>query len=76
MDRGTQEHLVELKKPFPSGMNISPPGESGFIDSAQNASPYFDDQLDLYRRWEYKNMHFILIDILTNLTSFEVLWYR
>jgi penicillin amidase len=75
MDRGTQEHLVELKKLIPSGLNIVPPGQSAFIDANQNVSPYFDDQIDLYNNWEYKNMNFTLREIFRNLTSSMIVWY-
>ena len=41
-----------------TGYNIIPLGQSGFISPDGQLDPHFRDQLDLYRNFEYKHMHF------------------
>jgi penicillin amidase len=55
-NRGTQNHIVEFSKSSVKGVNINPPGQSGFINSYGELSPHYDDQLDMYADWVYKKM--------------------
>jgi penicillin amidase len=54
MERGTENHIVELKTEGPEGMNVVPPGASAFIKPDGTKSPHFEDQLELYNKFEYK----------------------
>ena len=63
MDRGTYNQVVELplwvNEPVsaPHGESVLPPGQSGFVDSENNPSPFAYDQLPLYVSWAFKDMH-------------------
>jgi len=54
MNRGTSNHQVIF---YPDGveyLDVLPPGQSGFIGPNGVRSPHYDDQLDLYANFEYK----------------------
>jgi penicillin amidase len=63
MDRGTYNQVVELplwvneSVSAPHGESVLPPGQSGFVDSEGNPSPFVYDQLPLYVSWTFKDMH-------------------
>lgn len=75
MDRGTENHIVELMRPRPEGKNICPPGQSGFVNKDGVKSPHFADQLGLFTSWTYKDILFTRGDILINSESTEILVY-
>ena len=58
MERGTENHIVELTKEGAKGMNITPLGASGFVKADGTVNEHFDDQLKLFSKWEYKPMLF------------------
>lgn len=74
-NRGTQNHLVELSKRRVEGININPPGQSGFISPSGELSPHYKDQLELYADWEYKPMAFRPEDIRRKAESKQMLLY-
>ena len=57
MNRGTYNHIVEFRKPFPRAVNIIPPGQSGFLNYLGEYSHAYD-QLPLYDTWTYKPVLF------------------
>ena len=79
VDRGSYNQIVELA-PTLFSVNVSPPGQSGFINAALLAQieaaqsdaqrrqimdgAHLTDQLDLYERFEYKPMPFTLAEVM------------
>ena len=76
MDRGSQNHIVELLDPTPQGENVTPPGQSGFVSKDGKRSDHFADQIDLFKNYNYKNMLFDKGDILINSESTEILIFK
>lgn len=74
-NRGTQNHLVRLSEEGVAGVNINPPGQSGFIGPSGDVGPHYSDQLQLYADWQYKPMNFDADDIQENAESQETLNY-
>jgi len=58
MERGTENHIVELRKEGAKGVNVTPNGASGFVKADGSVNKHYDDQLKLFNRWEYKPMLF------------------
>ena len=58
MERGTENHIVELTEQGAKGVNITPLGASGFVKADGTTTKHFDDQLKLFNKWEYKPMLF------------------
>ena len=58
MERGTENHIVELAKEGARGVNVTPLGASGFVKADGSVGKHYDDQLKLFNRWEYKPMLF------------------
>jgi penicillin G amidase len=54
MDRGTENHIVELKKEGPEGVMVVPPGTSGYVKPDGTKSPHYEDQLEMFDKFEYK----------------------
>ncbi|NCN07215.1 penicillin acylase family protein [Candidatus Falkowbacteria bacterium] len=52
-ERGTYEQIVELSNPI-QGLNILPPGQSGFINNNEESSINFYNQKDMYYSFKYK----------------------
>ncbi len=75
MDRGSENHIVELTWPVVTGQNICPPGQSGFINKFGVEDPHFDDQMDLFITWKYKDMLIRKGDVLINSESTTILIY-
>ena len=63
MERGTENHIVELRKEGAVGVNVTPLGESGFVKADGSVGKHYDDQLALFDRWEYKPMLFDRVDV-------------
>ena len=73
MDRGTYNHVIEyLTAPSGSGLgrgavkegSVIPPGQSGFINPGGLEAPHYEDQLELYIKWNYKPMPMTLEEAL------------
>ncbi|TCP21079.1 penicillin amidase [Scopulibacillus darangshiensis] len=58
MNRGSENHYVELTKKGPAGHNVTPPGEIGFVGKDGKANKHYDDQIKLYANWKFKPMLF------------------
>ena len=54
MERGTENHIVELKKEGAQGVTIVPPGSSGFVKPDGTRSPHYEDQFEMFNKFEYK----------------------
>jgi penicillin amidase len=54
MERGTENHIVELKKEGAEGMIVVPPGTSAFVKPDGKRSPHYEDQLEMFDKFEYK----------------------
>ena len=57
-NRSTYGQVVVLTNGRAEGYNIIPLGQSGFISPSGDLDVHFRDQLDLYRNFQYKEMHF------------------
>ena len=57
-NRSTYGQVIVLDNAGVTGYNIIPLGQSGFISPSGELDAHFRDQLDLYRNFEYKHMHF------------------
>ncbi|MDP6593180.1 MAG: penicillin acylase family protein [Candidatus Marinimicrobia bacterium] len=55
---GSYQQVFELTGDGWIDENIVPPGQSGFISWMGVRSPHFDDQWQLHRDWEFKDMLF------------------
>lgn len=73
MNRGTQNHMVELKPWKADGCNVCPPGASGFVAQDGTKDPHYSDQMELYRAFESKPMLFYFRDVLDDATDWMVL---
>ena len=74
-NRGTQNHLVRLSAEGVVGVNINPPGQSGFVAPSGELNPHYSDQLELYENWEYKPMLLKDEDVAADAESRERLFY-
>jgi penicillin G amidase len=54
MERGTENHIVELRKEGAEGVMIVPPGTSGFVKPDGTKSPHYEDQFEMFNKFEYK----------------------
>ena len=76
MNRGTQNHVVILGKDRVRGWNVVPPGQSGFVNLQNKTSPHYQDQLDLYVKFEYKPMLFTKQEVEGAAESKTILPYQ
>ena len=58
VDRGTENHMVDLAPGAIRGQNITAPGNSGFINTAGEMSPHLNDQYQMFVDFTYKPMLF------------------
>ncbi|SDO50647.1 penicillin acylase family protein [Phyllobacterium sp. OV277] len=63
MNRGTQSDMVTFRDGKVSFCAVTPPGQSGFIDPTGKRSPHYEDQLDLYQRFECRPQAFLRADV-------------
>jgi penicillin amidase len=56
MERGTENHIVELKKEGAEGVMVVPPGTSGFVKPDGTKSAHYEDQFEMFNRFQYKPM--------------------
>lgn len=54
MERGTENHIVELKKEGAEGVMVVPPGNNAFIKGDGTRGPNSEDQLDMFDGFQYK----------------------
>lgn len=58
VDRGTENHIVNLNFGAITGSNITAPGTSGFISQSGQRSKHFDDQVQMFIDFKYKPILF------------------
>jgi len=58
VDRGTENHIVNLELGAITGVNITAPGTSGFISQSGERGKHFDDQVQMFVNFKYKPMLF------------------
>ena len=54
MERGTENHIVELKKDGAEGVMVVPPGTSGYVKPDGAKSTYYEDQIEMFNKFDYK----------------------
>jgi len=54
MERGTENHIVEMKQGGAEGVMVVPPGSSGFVRGDGTKGPHYDDQLEMFNKFQYK----------------------
>ena len=54
MERGTENHIVEMKQSGAEGVMVVPPGSSGFVREDGTKSQHYDDQLEMFNTFQYK----------------------
>jgi len=65
-NRGTENDMVVFDAAGASGWDAVAPGQSGFVDPSGKPSPHYRDQLELYRSYGKKPMHFTEHEVLTH----------
>lgn len=63
MNRGSENHYIEMTPRGPEGFNITPPGQIGFIKKDGTISEHYDDQIGMFADWEFKPYLFNKKDI-------------
>lgn len=58
VDRGTENHIVNLTPGRIQGVNITPPGNSGFLSNDGIPDKHFADQFDMFVNFTYKPILF------------------
>jgi penicillin amidase len=58
VDRGTENHIVDLKLGAVKGVNITAPGTSGFISPSGGQSNHLGDQVEMFIDFNYKPILF------------------
>ncbi|WP_286229658.1 penicillin acylase family protein [Neobacillus mesonae] len=76
MNRGSENHYVEMTKKGPHGFNITPPGQIGFISKDGTVHQHYADQIDMYANWEFKPIHFTEKDVKANAESIDYLQFK
>ena len=54
MERGTENHILEMKQGGAEGVMVVPPGSSAFVRGDRTKSSHFDDQLEMFNKFRYK----------------------
>ena len=65
-NRGTENNMIEMKPGAIVGWEVTPPGQSGFINQSGEASQHYDDQFELYYRFGKKRTWFYPDDVDAN----------
>ncbi|UCF92543.1 MAG: penicillin acylase family protein [Desulfobacterales bacterium] len=75
MNRGTENHMVVLRPSGAKGVNVCPPGQSGFVAPDGTAAPHYQDQMELYRDFGSKAMLFTPGEVMKHAESYQRLVY-
>lgn len=75
MNRGTENHMVVLKPGEIKGVNVCPPGQSGFVAPDGTKDPNYSNQMELYEKFQSKPMLFNYDDIMDKSESVKVIYY-
>ena len=63
MNRGSENHYIEMTPRGPVGFNVTPPGQIGFIKKDGTVSEHYENQLELFANWKFKKYLFYKQDI-------------
>lgn len=71
VNRGTENHFIEMGENYTLAFNINPPGQSGYNPlNPRLASAHRRDQMALFEKYKgYKPMRFAIEDVLKNKTT-------
>lgn len=71
VNRGTENHFVELGARTTAACNVNPPGQSAFRSrDVMRNSPHLRDQMELFTDYKgYKPVHWSIADVLAKKTS-------
>ncbi len=58
MNRGTENHFVRIGDEVVCAENVLPPGNSGYVSPDGESDPHYDDQLEPFLAFEYKDLLF------------------
>ncbi|MCT9096721.1 penicillin acylase family protein [Haloarchaeobius sp. HME9146] len=72
VNRGTENHFVRLGDD-PVAENVLPPGNSGYVAPDGTESDHYDDQLDMFVDFEYKQLLFEHRDVHRETSTSRVL---
>ncbi|WP_026576929.1 penicillin acylase family protein [Bacillus sp. UNC438CL73TsuS30] len=75
MNRGSENHYVELTKKGPYGFNITPPGQVGFISKDGTVHQHYEDQVKMYEDWKFKPILFTKKEVKTQAESVDYLQF-
>jgi penicillin amidase len=67
--------MVVLKPSGLKGVDVCPPGQSGFVAPDGTTALHYQDQMELYRDFEHKDMLFYPNDVTNNAESYQTLLY-
>jgi len=76
VDRGTENHIVNLDRTGIVGENITAPGASGFIKANGTKSPHFADQVEMFLGFTYKPMLFTEAQVKEAARSTQVVEWK
>lgn len=68
-NRGTENNMIVLRPGAIEGWEVTPPGQSGFIAPDGARSEHYDDQFEMYHRFERKRTWFYPHDVEANKKS-------
>jgi penicillin amidase len=74
-NRGTENNMIIMKPGEIIGWEVTPPGQSGFIDPGGVPSPHYDDQFELFHSFGRKRTWFYPGDVEANKKSEVTLTY-
>ena len=63
MNRGSENHYIEMVPSGPVGFNITPPGQIGFVRKDGVVSKHYQDQIEMFANWEFKPYLFTKKDV-------------
>jgi penicillin amidase len=63
MNRGTENNLAVLSVDGVRSLDVTPPGQSGFVAPDGTRSPHYDDQLALFDAFELKPQAFTRAEV-------------
>ncbi len=74
-NRGTENNMIIMKRDAIIGYEVAPPGQNAFISPDGEKSEHYDDQFEMYYRFDKKRMWFYTTDVEANKKSETILNY-
>jgi penicillin amidase len=75
MNRGTENHIVRLSED-PKAENILPPGNDGYVAPDGTTADHYEDQVEMFENFEYKQLLFTDADVDAATQSTMTLSYQ